>query len=158
MNQWERWDEDWECRDEWGFQKCRWEVGLRDPHQEDEALWLNFAHYDSVLLTMMGDSSFFFSAVDRPPDLLQPDLRSSRSFQILCSLELQIISDRPLFFGAPDCFPSSSVFLQSYSCRQKSSLKDSVLLFRTRVYKTWDLCGIILPSQQVGIDSLTLKF
>ena len=46
-------------------------------------------HCDSVLLTMVGDSSLFFGAVDRPPNLLQPDLRSSKSFQIIiCSLEL----------------------------------------------------------------------
>ena len=67
----------------------------------------------------------------------------------------------PLFFGAPNhasqiC--SSSVlhsssdpfFLCSFRsflvCSSpKSSLRESVLLFRTRVYKTGDLCGIILP-------------
>jgi len=40
----------------------------------------------------------------------------------------------------------------------KSSLRDSILLFRTRVYKTRDLSGIIFPTHQVGIESLTLEF
>jgi len=41
---------------------------------------------------------------------------------------------------------------------QKSSLRNSVLLFKTQVYKTRDLYGIILPTHQVGIESLTLDF
>jgi len=40
----------------------------------------------------------------------------------------------------------------------KSSLKDSVLLFRTQVYKTRDLSGFIFPTHQVGIKSLTASF
>ena len=40
----------------------------------------------------------------------------------------------------------------------KSSFRDSVLLFWTRVYKTQDLPGIIFPTHQVKIKSLILEF
>ena len=76
-----------------------------------------------------------------------------------------------LFFGAlyrdsSDMFflcstlDLSSWFIFKFDLFQvhKLSLRDSVLLFRTRVYKTRDLCGIILPTHQVGIKSLTLEF
>ena len=67
----------------------------------------------------------------------------------------------PLFFRAPNhasqiCsssvlhYSSDPFFLCSFRsflvCSSpKLSLRESVLLFRTRVYKTGDLCGIILP-------------
>ena len=74
-------------------------------------------------------------------------LRSSSSDPFfLCSLSLFFII---LFF---------LFFFKSILQVPKSSLRDSVLLFRTRVYKTWDLFGIIFPTHQLGIESLTLKF
>ena len=47
----------------------------------------------------------------------------------------------------------------SYSLHTKiESLRDSFLHFRTRVYKTRDLSGIILPTHQVEIEPLRLEF
>ena len=77
----------------------------------------------------------------------------------LCSLELQIIplqiysSSVLLQIGLP-LFFFKYVLLQV----QKSRLRDSILLFRTQVYKTRHLSDIIFPTHQVGIESLTLKF
>ena len=74
----------------------------------------------------------------------------------LCSLELQIIplqiysSSVLLQIGLP-LFFFKYVLLQV----QKSSLRDSVLLFRTRVYKTRDLYGIIRPTHQAEIEFLS---
>ena len=79
----------------------------------------------------------------------------------------------------PDCASSNRLFvlpLQIKSCLFKSSLHSSdqimplqplqivlplfffrydVLQVQNRVFKTRDLCGIILPTHQVGIKSLT---
>ena len=74
----------------------------------------------------------------------------------LCSLELQIVplqiysSSVLLQIGLP-LFFFKYVLLQV----QKSSLRDQVLLFRTRVYKTRDLCSIICPTHQAGIEFLS---
>ena len=76
------------------------------------------------------------------------------SLFFLYSLELQIYSSSVLLQIGLPLFFFKYVLLQV----QKSSLRDSVLLFRTRVYKTRDLCGIIRPTHQVGIEFLTLKF
>ena len=73
-------------------------------------------------------------------------LRSS-SIHRSSSLFLFFVKSFFLFFF-------KSVFLQV----PKSSLRDSVLLFRTRVYKTQDLSSIIFPTHQVGIESLILEF
>ena len=43
-----------------------------------------------------------------------------------------------------------------YLGRRKSSFKDLIFLFKTRVYKTQDPCGIKLPHQQVELVSLSL--
>ena len=103
---------------------------------------------------------------------------SPRSCLFLCSLALQISlprsthpdrasSDRARFFGAPDRASSDLFFFRSFFlCSssdlilevQKSSLRNSVLHFGTQVFKSRDLCGIILATHQVGIESLTLKF
>ena len=72
----------------------------------------------------------------------------------LCSLKLQIVhlqicSSSILLHIVLPLFFFRSVLFQV----QKSSLRDSVLLSRTR-----DLCDIILPTHQVRIKSLTLEF
>ena len=69
----------------------------------------------------------------------------------------------PLFFiirlFLPLFFVIRFVLLQCVVLQvPKLSLKDSVLLFRTRVCKTWDLSGIILPTHRVGIESLIHEF
>ena len=53
-----------------------------------------------------------------------------------------------------------NLFFKSFllCCSPKLSIKDSILLFRIRVYETQDLCDIILSTHQVEIKSLTLKF
>ena len=73
---------------------------------------------------------------------------SLRSSSVLRSSKRLFGSVLPLFFFRSFLFYSSL----------KSSLRDSVLLFRTQVYETRDLCGIILPTHQVEIESLNLEF
>ena len=94
-----------------------------------------------VLLLLPHDllSSSCKSDSDRPiahSDLLF--LSSSSQFFVVRSLVLLQVcsssSNRWFFF--------SSAVLQV----PKSSLRDSVLLFRTRVLKTRDLCGIFCPT------------
>jgi len=131
-------------------------------------------------------TSSFFDAVDlktrssnRPPNVQssnQPNRLTQRSI-ISQPYHLFVL---PLFFGAPDRAYSDLFFLCSSSDRssfvllqivlplfffrydvlqvQKSSIRDLILLFGTRVSKTRDLCGIIPPTYQVRIESLTLEF
>ena len=106
-------------------------------------------------------SSFLFKSVLRQiilPVLLQVYVQSSnRSSNILRSRSSSIHHSSPLFLFFVKSFFMfffKSVFLQV----PKSSLRNSVLLFRTRVYKTRDLSAIIFPTHQMGIKSLTLKF
>ena len=137
MNQWERWDKDWEServrfpKMPLGSWPKRPTLGRRSTVTQFCSLWLGFAHNDGWLFVLLRRC------------------RSSTKSSPTGSSELQIVSDH---------FPSSSVILQIYSSQQKSSLKDSVLLFRTWLYKTRDIYGIILPTHQVGIDSLTFEF
>ena len=95
---------------------------------------------------------------NRPNRLTQHSIDQIISSFFLYSSELQIVPLQicsssvllqivlPLFFFRFDLFQV-----------QKSSLRDLVLLFITRVYKTRDLCGIILPTHQVGIESIKLE-
>ena len=56
-------------------------------------------------------------------------------------------------------YSSSLLFFKfQICCFSSSKIEYLVLLFRTWVYKTRDLCGIILPTHQVGIESLILEF
>ena len=65
--------------------------------------------------------------------LFKSSLRSSSSNQIMPLQPLQIVL--PLFFFRSD-----------------------VLQVQNRVFKTRDLCGIILPTHPVGIESLIIEF
>ena len=90
---------------------------------------------------------FFRSAFNRPIETPTFFVLRSSSIYHSSSLFLFFVKSFFLFFF-------KSVFLQV----PKSSLRDSVLLFRTRVYKTQDLSSIIFPTHQVGIESLILEF
>ena len=121
--------------------------------------------------------SFFFLAFFRPSVLLPADLKVQSFNQISSVLrsssDLFFVRLFFLFFfrsafncpiGAPALFVLRSSFFLCSSFRSvflqvpKSSLRDLVLLFRTRVYKTRDLSGIIFLTHQVGIESLTIEF
>ena len=78
------------------------------------------------------DRAFRSSSLDRSC-LFKSSLRSSSSDQIVPLQPLQIVL--PLFFFRSD-----------------------VLQVQNWVFKTRDLCGIILPTHEVGIESLTLEF
>ena len=93
-------------------------------------------HSSSAWLTQIGSPS------------VQSTRSSLRSSSLLQSSKHLFKSVLPLFFFRSFLFCSSS----------KSSLRDLILLFRTQVYKTRDLYGIILPTHQVGIESLNLEF
>ena len=84
------------------------------------------------------------------------DLIGAKAFFVLRSSSI---------LRSPDCSSSDLFFVKSFFFCSSSKLfffkyKNRVLetRFRTRVYKTWDLCGIILPTHQVEIESLTLEF
>ena len=79
---------------------------------------------------------------------VQSTRSSLRSSSLLQSSKHLFRSVLPLFFFRSFLFCSSS----------KSSLRDLIFLFRTQVYKTRDLYGIILTTHQVGIESLNLEF
>ena len=162
-----------------------WHLTWKNIHVELKFFRLEFHHFIFLLLPCV--SSFFFvhlafffvlrryksedqivqvptqhsiiqSTRSAHPAFNHPINQIVSSF-FLCSLELQIVplqiysSSVLLQIGLP-LFFFKYVLLQV----QKSSLRDSVLLFRTQVYKTRDLCGIIRPTHQVGIEFLTLKF
>ena len=74
---------------------------------------------------------------------------SPRSCLFLCSSELQIvclqICSSSVLYSSSDPFFLCSFRSFLVCSSPKSSLRELVLLFRTRVYKIGDLCGIILP-------------
>ena len=105
------------------------------------------------------DLFFLYSSSDRSScsssglrSIVQLELQRSSFF--LCSSFL-FRSILPLFF-----IRSFFLFFFKFVVLQvpKSSLRDSLLLFWARVYKTRDLSGIIFPTHQVGIESLILEF
>ena len=88
-----------------------------------------------------------------------PDRASSSVLQRCKSARL----DRAKFFEAPhrafsDLLVLPLFFFKSFLVwsSPKSSLRDSILLFRTRVSKTRDVCGNTYPDQQVEFEYLKL--
>ena len=105
------------------------------------------------------DPVFFFDIANlksrssnRPPSV-QLFNRPDRSSSILCSSFFLYSSESRLFL-----FRSvlRQIVLLLFFFKYKNRVLET--RFRTRVYKTWDLCGIILPTHQVEIESLTLEF
>ena len=128
-----------------------------------------FLHVLFPRILFSPSSSQFFNTTDlktklsnHPPNVQsfnQPDQLTQHSIiqqtiSSLCSSSILRSSRSCLFRSVlPLFFFRSDVFQV-----QKSSLRDLVFLFETRFFKTRNLCGIILPTHQVRIKSLILKF
>ena len=102
--------------------------------------------------------SFFFFVLRRCRST-HPDRASSSVLQRYKSA----CPNRAKFFGAPHRASSDLLVLPLFFFRSflvwsspKSSLRDSILLFRTRVSKTRDLCGNTYPDQQLKFEYLKL--
>ena len=129
-------------------------------HMELEFHNFIFLLLPCVVLTQCSSSTLQIWRADRP--IAHPvfncsiDQIGAQAFFVLCSSSI---------LRSPDCSSSDLFFVKSFFFCSSSKLfffkyKNRVLetRFRTRVYKTWDLCGIILPTHQVEIESLTLEF